>query len=182
MADLPKPYKMIIDFVTGKEIPEVGSETNRQAVERFLVLEKGYAKEDIEVDVDIAFEVAGETYRSQIDLIVSVGSENKRYMAIKCAAGSLGSCEREILAAARILDRYQIPISVVSDGKTAIVIDSVSGKKTGENFDAIPSKTEALESLKNTSLLPCPEKRIEREKLIFRTYNCEYVNVARKLP
>ena len=71
MADLPKPYKMIVDFVTGKEIPEVGAEANRQAVEQFLVLEKGYAREDIEIDVDIAFEVAGETYRSQIDLILS---------------------------------------------------------------------------------------------------------------
>ena len=87
------------------------------------------------------------------------------------------------MAAARLFDEnYQIPISVVSDGKTAIVIDTVSGKKLGENFDAVPSKTEALESLKKTSLEPCPEKRIEREKLIFRTYNCEYVNVARKLP
>ena len=162
MVDLPKPYKMINDFVTGKEIAEVGSEANRQAVERFLVLEKGYDREDIEVDVDIEFDVAGETYRSQIDLIVSVGSKNIRCMAIKCAAGSLGSCEREILAAARILDRYQIPLSVVSDGKTAIVMDTVSGKKIGDNFDAIPTRTEALEHLKDTSLLPCPEKRVER--------------------
>ena len=182
MADIPKPYKMIVDFVTGREIPEVGAEANRQAVAKFLVEEKGFTREDIEVDVAIAFDVAGEAYRSQVDLVVSVGEDRTRYMAIKCAAGSLGSCEREILAAARLLEHYQIPLSVASDGNTAIVIDTVSGKKNGEGMDAIPDKSQALERLKQITLQPYPKERIERERLIFRTYNCEYVNIARNLP
>ncbi len=182
MSDIPKPYKMIVDFVTGQKIPEVGAEANRQAVERFLIIEKGFAKEDIQVDVEIAFEVAGDAYRSQVDLVVSVDGGRTRYMVIKCAPGSLGSCEREILAAARILDKYQIPLSVVSDGKMAVVIDTVSGKRIGEGLDALPSKAEAFEKLKAKDLQSYPPERIEREKLIFRTYNCEYVNVARKLP
>ena len=41
---------MITDFVTGKEIPNVGAEENRQMVARFLVKEKGFSKEDIEID------------------------------------------------------------------------------------------------------------------------------------
>jgi len=182
VSDIPKPYKMIVDFVTGQKIPEIGAEANRQAVERFLVMEKGFAKEDIQVDVEIAFEVDGDAYRSQVDLVASVDGGRTRYMAIKCAPGSLGSCEREILAAARILDKYQIPLSVVSDGKTAVVIDTVSGKRIGEGLDALPSKADASEKLKAKGLQPYPPERIEREKLIFRTYNCEYVNVARKLP
>ena len=182
MSDIPKPYKMIVDFATGRKIPEIGAEANRQAVERFLVMEKGFAREDIQVDVEIAFEVAGDAYRSQLDLVVSIDGGRTRYMVIKCAAGSLGSCEREILAAARILDNYQIPLSVVSDGKTAVVIDTVSGKQIGEGLDALPSKADALEKLKAKDLQPYPPERIDREKLIFRTYNCEYINVARKLP
>ena len=87
---------MITDFVTGKEIPNVGAEENRQMVERFLVNEKGFSKEDIEVDVDIEMTVAGELYRSQIDLVVSVDGGVTRFMAVKCAAASLGSREREI--------------------------------------------------------------------------------------
>ena len=53
MSSTLKPYKLITDYITGKEVPNIGAEENRQALERFLVEEKGYFKEDIEVDVDI---------------------------------------------------------------------------------------------------------------------------------
>ena len=147
MSDTLKPYSMITDFVTGKEIPNVGAEENRQMVEQYLVNEKGFSKQDVAVDVDIEITVAGELYRSQIDLVVSVdgGDESTRFMAIKCAAASLGSREREILAAARLLGENQLPFSVVSDGQKAIVLDTVSGKKLGEGLNAIPSKAQAQE-------------------------------------
>jgi hypothetical protein len=173
---------MITDFVTGKDLPNVGAEVNRQAIERFLVEQKGYLKEDIQIDADIEMIVAGELYRSQLDLVVSVDGGKTRFMAIRCVAGSLGSREREIVAAARLLlDNYQIPFSIVSDGKTAIVLDTVSGKKTGEGMDTIPSKKEAIEKLESIDLLPFPKDRLEREKLIFRTYDSENVNVQRNI-
>jgi hypothetical protein len=183
LADILKPYRMIEDFVTGRDVPEIGAESNRQAVERLLVIEKGYAKEDIEVDAQIEFEVGKERYASQVDLVVSVYAGATRVMAIKCAPGSLGSCEREILAAARLLDpRYQIPFAVVSDGKTATVLDTASGKKIGEGIASIPEKNAARDIMKTVTLIACPAERLERERLIFRTYNSEYVNVARRLP
>jgi hypothetical protein len=183
MSDTLKPYSMITDFVTGKEIPNVGAEENRQMVERFLVNEKGYSKEDIAVDVDLAITIGGETYRSQIDLVVSAdgGYGPTRLMAIKCAAASLGSREREILAAARLLAENQIPFSVVSDGKTAIVLDTISGKKRGEGLNAIFSIAEAREILKEIKPLPFPIEKREREKLIFRSFDSMNVNVGRNL-
>lgn len=181
--DLPKPYQTIRDFVTGKVVPDVGAEANRQAVERLLVLEKGYDRKDIEVDADISFSVAGERYSSQVDLIVSVGGRLERVMVIKCVAGSLGSCEREALASARIVDpRCQIPLAVVTDGTSALVLDSESGKKIGEGLSAIPDKTAAAKLMATLVRRPLSSGRIERERLIFRTYNCAYVNIARRLP
>jgi hypothetical protein len=103
-------------------------------------------------------------------------------MAIKCAAGSLGSREREILAAARLLEDYQIPLAVVSDGQNAVVFDTLSGRKVGEGLNALPTKAEALKTLETLKLQPYPEERLERERLIFRTYDVENVNVARNLP
>jgi len=174
---------MLIDYVTGKSIPNVGAEENRQMVERFLVDEKGYSKEEVAVDVDIEITVAGEIYRSQIDLVVGVEDEygSIRLMAIKCAAASLGSREREILAAARLLAENQIPFSVVSDGRTAIVLDTVSGKKLGEGLNAIFSKAEAREKVKEIKPLPFPKEKREREKLIFRSFDSMNVNVGRNL-
>ena len=183
MSDTLKPYSMITDFVTGKEIPNVGAEENRQMVEQYLVNEKGFSKQDVAVDVDIEISVAGELYCSQIDLVVSVddGHGPTRFMAIKCAAASLGSREREILAAARLLGENQLPFSVVSDGKTAIVLDTVSGKKLGEGLNAIPSKAQAQEKLKEIKPLPFPKEKREREKLIFRSFDSMNVNVGRNL-
>jgi len=179
LADLNKPVDVIIDFITGKEIPDVGPEANRQRVERVLVEQKGYAKEDIEVDVPLEIEIGGKDYRSNVDLVVSL--DGKRLMAVKCVAGSLGSREREIVAASRLLNKYQIPFSVASDGKTAIVLDTVSGKKMGEGLNAIPSKEEIKKSSAATQLEPLPQKRLEKEKLIFRSYDSMNVNVRRNM-
>ena len=172
---------MITDFVTSKDIPNIGAEENRQAVERFLVEKKGYLKEDIQIDVDIQMSVAGDSYQSQLDLVVSTDGGKTRFMVIRCAAGSLGSREREVVAAARLLDNYPIPLSVVSDGKTAIVLDTVSGKTIGQELDAIPSKETAIKRLKSLALQPLPKNRREKEKLIFRTYDRDNVNVQRNI-
>lgn len=178
MTDVKKSYEMITDFITGKKVPDIGAEANRQAVERFLVNEKGFSKEDIEIDNNIELVIAGELYNSQIDLVVCV--DGARYMAIKCAAASLGSREREIIAASRLLESYQIPFSVVSDGKTAIILDTVSGKKIGEGLNAVPSKDDLKEKVNFSELIPFPDKRLEKEKLIFRSYDIMNVNVQRR--
>ena len=172
-------FSTVIDFVTGEQVPDMGAESNRQALERILVNTLGYEKKDVAVDVDIEMSISGEPYRSQIDLVVSVDSV--RFMAVKCAAGSLGSREREILAAARLLDTYQIPLSIVSDGKTAIVLDTITGKKIGEGLHIIPAKAQAREIIQSASLQPLALERIEREKLIFRSYDSMNVNVRRNL-
>jgi hypothetical protein len=175
---------MIEDFVTGKKIPDIGAESNRQVIEKMLVIEKAYAKDDIEVDAEIAFAIDGERYTSTIDLVVTVVVDNApmRFAVVKCVAGSLGSCEREILAAARLLDPgYQIPIAVVSDGVSAVVLDSIDGKRIGETMKSIPDRYRAVKIAQRTGLIPCPPARLARERLIFRTYDSAYVNVARRL-
>jgi len=125
--------------------------------------------------------VAGELYRSQIDLVVSVDGGATLFMAIKCAAASLGSREREILAASRLLSEHQLPLSVVSDGKTAIVLDTVTGRKLGEGLPAILSKAEARGKLRAFKPSPFPKDKREREKLIFRSYDSMNVNVQRNI-
>jgi hypothetical protein len=172
---------MVTDFITGQEIPNIGAEENRQTVARYLVNQKGYSKENIEPDVKIEMEIAGEPYQSQVDLVVGIEGETLPIMAIKCAAGSLGSREKEILAAARLLLDYQIPFAVVSDGQTAIVLDTVSGKEVGNGMQAIPSKAAASDMLRSYRPVRLPEKQLERQKLIFRTFDSDNVNVQRNI-
>jgi hypothetical protein len=179
MSDTLKPVAMLADFITGRLVPNIGAEENRQAIERYLVERKGYAREDIEVDVPIEMDIAGERYRSVVDLVVRVGG--RRMVAFRCAAGSIGSYEREILAAARLLSDYQVPWAAASDGKDAVVLDTVSGRRVGVGLDGIPARAELEAHLPALEFKALPQDRRLREQLIFRTYDREAVNRAGRL-
>jgi len=179
MKNASGTHETIVDFVTGKKVPNVGVEEHRQIVERFLVEEKGYQREDIEVDAEIAFTLGEERFCSEVDLVVQVNGT--RFMVIKLAPGSLGSRHREALAAARLLDTYQIPISVITNGKDAEILDSVTGTLLDQGIAAIPAKQDAVARLSDIVLEPYPEAKLEREKIIFRSYDQMNVNVQRNL-
>ncbi|MDI6889396.1 MAG: type I restriction enzyme HsdR N-terminal domain-containing protein [Thermodesulfovibrionales bacterium] len=158
----------ICDFITGQLFIDTDDERIRQGIERLLIEEKGYSKFDIEVDREFEIVLGEEINRSKVDLVVSV--EEKIFMVIKCARGSLVSREREVLSCARILDIYQIPFTVVTNGEDAEVLDTISGEVIGNGLEAIPSKSQILEILKGMEFKRLPEKRIEMEKRIYLAF------------
>jgi hypothetical protein len=168
----------ITDFLTGREIPNIGSEMNRQALEQYLVEDRGFEKKELLVDQPLSLMIQGELYHTTVDMMITV--DDKKIMAVKCAAGSLGSREREALAMARLAEAYQIPYAIVSDGKTAHILDTVSGKKIGQGLPAIPSRSEIREQLPQLLFQEFPAEKKEREKLIFRSYDSMNINVAGK--
>ncbi len=166
--------RQVIDFITGEPKADAGSEANRQLMERVLVEQKGYSRDDVEVDVEIVLDEDAGHYRSKLDLVVTVNGH--RYMVIKCAPGSLDSREREVIAAARLLDDYQIPLAVATDGRTAIVWDGVTAQCLGKGMEAIPSKSQAVETFDPASVTPLDEKRRPRQQLIFKSYDSMNIN------
>ena len=159
----------ICDFITGQAFLDTDDERIRQKIEQLLIEEKGYSKQDIEVDREFEIVVDEEKYRPKVDLIVSV--KGKRFMIIRCARGSLVSREREVISCARILNTYQIPYAAVTNGEDAEVIDTITGEVIGYGLEAIPSKTQILETLEKTEFKSLPEKRIEKEKRIFLAFD-----------
>ncbi|MCG6910218.1 MAG: type I restriction enzyme HsdR N-terminal domain-containing protein [Deltaproteobacteria bacterium] len=166
----------IIDYLTGQKVPDVGAEANRQAVERHLVEEKGYDRQEIHRNTPIHLDMGGQAYDSQVDLTIKL--DGRTLMVVKCAPGSLDSREREIVAAARLLEPRPVPLAVVSDGKTAILWDAVTGKEIGNGLDAIPGKADLVQRFKGVEFQPLDMQRLKREKLIFRSYDSMNVNVA----
>jgi hypothetical protein len=175
----PKPYDMLVDYVTDNKVPNIGAEEVRQQVERFLLEAKGYGKDDIEVDAPLEVTIGDKEIRSNVDLVVSVSG--KRFMVLKCVPGSLGSRHRETLAAARLLEAYQIPFSVVTDGNNAELLDTVTGEMIDDGMEAIPCRDDAMAKLKRLKMEPFPKEKLEGEKIIFRSYDEMNVNVQRKL-
>jgi hypothetical protein len=164
----------LTDYLTGRPIPAVGVEENRQAVLKYLVEEKGYAKTDLAIDVPITVKLADEVYRSTVDVVVRVAGG--AVFVIKCAAGSLGSREREAISAARLLEAAPLPLAVVSDGVTATVLDTVSGKALGQGLAEIPDPAAATRYLAHHPMAPLDDGRREREGLVFRSYDSMTVN------
>nr|WP_320192328.1 type I restriction enzyme HsdR N-terminal domain-containing protein [uncultured Desulfobacter sp.] len=164
----------ITDYITGKEIDNVGAEASRQIFEKFLVENKGYAKSDILVDVPLTVQFKGEDYPSVIDLIVSV--KDRPFMAITCVAGSIGSYEREILAGARLVYDHIVPFAVSTDARSVIIKDAVTGETIGQGLEAIPDYSQAQALLKKIDAKRLdPEKR-SGEMIIYRSFNLEKIN------
>lgn len=166
---------VIVDFITGQPVSNVGAEVNRQRVEHYLIETKGYRREDVVVDAPIDVEIDGDVYRSTVDLVVQIAG--RPLMAVKCAAGSLGSREREIVSAARLYGAAPLLLAVVSDGSSATVLDVATGKKKGEGLSAIPHRTEAIGLAQADAPSPIAPDRLTREKLVFRSYDSMNVNV-----
>jgi len=160
-------------------IPEETRHNIRDKVERFLREEKGYAREDLEFGQAVEVVIGEKRVSPVLDIVIRL--RDKRLIAINCAPGSVVSREMEVLSMARLLDSYQIPFSVVTNGEESELLDTHTGKVIGEGLQAIPSKAQALEQLRAVEFKPLPEKKAEQAKRVLLVSNvvkcpvvCEY--------
>ena len=158
-----------IDYITGRTILDTDDERARQKVARFLVEEKGYSKEDIEVRREIPLNVDGNRATSRVDFVIRLNGQ--AFAIIIFGPGSLVSRERSTLAAARLIESYEVPVAVVTNGKDAEVMETKSGSLIAEGLEAIPSKEEALERIRTLYFEKVPGKRLYMEKRILYTFD-----------
>jgi len=145
-------------------IPEETRHNIREKVERFLREDKGYAPEDLELGQIVEVVIGEKRVAPVLDIVIRL--RDKRLIAIKCAPGSVVSREMEVLSMARLLDSYQIPFSVATNGEEGELLDTVTGKVIGKGLEAIPSKAQALEWLERVDFKPLPEKKVEQAKRV----------------
>jgi hypothetical protein len=141
----------------------------RKMVFYLLVEKKGYLPEDIEKRVIFEVKLGQETAYSSVDFLISIAG--KKAMVIKCAAGSLSSRERQVLAAARLVGSTPVPVAVVADPVNAEVLDVATGKVLGEGFGAIPVRDRIIQLLSEYSLTPLSPERLEKEKRILLAFD-----------
>ena len=132
-----------IDFITGKIIVDTHDERVRQIIAKILINEKGFLKNDIELKRKIEINIEGNKGIVNVDFIVRVNG--KVFMVIIFGPGSLVSRERSSLAAARLVESYEVPYCVITNGDNAEVMETRSGKVVDKGINAILSKKEALE-------------------------------------
>jgi len=159
----------LIDYLSGREIPFSNRDNIRQKLVKSLVEEKGYRKEDIALDREIRFEIEGQPACSLVD--ISIGFSDKTFMVFKCAAGSIVSRERQIIATARLLEDYVIPFAVVTNGVNLELLDPITEKVIGNGMPSIPTRRELFENSKEITLKPANRKKLVYEQRILYTYD-----------
>jgi Type I restriction enzyme R protein N terminus (HSDR_N) len=165
----PELPDRLTDYLTGAEIPFSNKDNIRQKILRFLIEERGYLKSDIEVDREILFEADGEKFRSFVDIAITIGG--RTLMVWKCASGSLVSRERQIIAAARLLEDHVVPLSAVTNGKDLEVLDSCSEKMIGGGFEAVPCRGDLLKQVEDLPGREMKNGKIIYEQRILSTYD-----------
>ncbi len=157
------------DFITGRKIDDTVDEQVRQKIARFLVEKKGYQKEDIDARRKIRLTVDGNAGEIMVDFIIKPGGTP--FILINFAPGSIVTRERSTLAAARLVEDYEIPISVITNGIDTHVMDTKSGKIIARGLDKIFSKKEAFDKIAELVLEKISETRLEKERRILYTFD-----------
>ncbi|MFO7761297.1 MAG: type I restriction enzyme HsdR N-terminal domain-containing protein [Thermodesulfobacteriota bacterium] len=166
-------YGYCTDYVTGESVVDTDDERYRQELARFLVEEKGYSKDNLEVRQIIETNFSGFFVRSKIAVVVS--HRNRRCMIIRYAPGSLVTRERPAIAAARVLDdSYQIPLAVIVNGEEGELLDTLSGRVIATGYEGIPDKAYIEENFAGLTFPAPPEgKKREKELRILNAYDLE---------
>ena len=159
----------IIDYLSGREIPFSNRDNIRQKLVKELVEGKGYRNGDISLDREIRFEMEGRRFCSLVDLALGFGG--KTLMVFKCAAGSVVSRERQVIATARLLEDYIIPYAVVTNGVNIELLDTLTEKVLGDGMASVPTRLELSEKAKDLTLKPTNKKKLVYEQNVLYTYD-----------
>ena len=157
------------DFITGREITDTDDERYRQKLARYLVEIKGYSREEIDVKRRMEMTIDGKKVLSMVDFVVKV--EGISFLVIRYGPGSIVTRERPALASARIIEEFQVPFTIVTNGEDAEVLDTATAEVIGTGLDCIPDRNSALEQLKKIKPHRLPQKQLDAEKRILSAYD-----------
>lgn len=146
----------------------IKEEIIRQKIQGLLLGEKGYVSEDIAEEVPFDLETDREVFQLKVSLVIQI--EGRPLVLIKCGAGSVLARERPALALSRLFGEYQVPLTIVTNGEEATILNTLTGETLGCGLEAIPGKKSLLSQLADLKWLPLPEKRIKLEKRILSAF------------
>lgn len=127
------------DLITGELLPYSDDEYIRQDAEA-LLLERGYGREDVEVDVVRCLEVDGCSLVVKADLLIH--AQGRPALIMRCARGSLVTREKEVIACARLLNEVWVPFAMTFNKDSAELLETASGKILEQGRTALPDPNE----------------------------------------
>jgi hypothetical protein len=133
-----------------------------------LTMEKKFHPGEIEIDPEFNLTLSDCEITVSVDFIINFPSES--FMVIKCSPTAIESWERYVISFAKVIKDYQIPYAVVTDGDNARIIDILTGSIVSESLSSLFNREEALDKMRDFKKIPCPAKRLEKEKRIIYAF------------
>jgi hypothetical protein len=161
----------LVDFITGETLKDTHDERYRQKIGRFLVTRKGYLKTDIEPRKPLTVQADEKKAILKIDFIITLAG--RVCMLVKYGPGSLVTRRRAALAAARLIAPYQVPVAVVTNGKDAEIIKTVSAEVVAQGLDSIPAKSDLEQIAANEPFPAISDRQAELESRILYCYEVD---------
>jgi hypothetical protein len=94
-------------------------------------------------------------------------------MVIRFGPGSIVSRERPALAVSRLIESYQVPIAVVTNGEDAEILDGGTGKIIGRGLESIPSRAEMVDRVRTYTFPAMPAERALMESRVAYCYEID---------
>ena len=158
----------IIDYITGNLVIDTDDERVRQTIAKFLVEKKGYLKTDIDVGRKISLIVDGNQAETTVDFIINIAG--KSFAAVIFGPGSIVTRERSTLASARLVENYEVPYAIITNGKNTEIMETESGKVIAKGLFSIWHKTDAQKKAADHIYKTVCDKRKEKEERILYVY------------
>lgn len=167
----PEERKELIARRVGMEEYLAGLELTfvQRKVAEFLLTQKGYPEEDIEVNKNFKVSVTDTSFDVTADIVLK--AEGIRFLVIKCVMNSMESWERHSTAFCRVVEPCcQIPFAVITDGEGVRTIDVLNGGVSTGGLDSIPSRQDAGRLVRETVMSPYAVEKCEKEKRILYAF------------
>lgn len=136
----------VCDYLTGEQIEETTYEDCRQELSRMFVEELGYPRERLRPKVGVTFPIDGKDYCRVVDL-VAVDDAGWPLLLVFFTAGQPGTFDREIVAAARLIEGGPAPLAIATDTKDAVLHETATGTLVAQGTDAALPDWERLQEL-----------------------------------
>jgi hypothetical protein len=159
------------DYLTGQRLDDTHDERYRQKLARHLVEQCGYAKKELTSRFQLTVTACERRAIIPVDFMVTLSG--KVGMVIKYGPGSLVTRHNPAIAISRVIQPYQIPLVVVTNGEDAHIIDCQTGKLIGEGLMNIPAKKN-LESIMHQHVFEAvPVKMVEMANQIIYAFEVD---------
>lgn len=132
---------VLVDYLTGETRAVTTYEDLRQALARYLVEEKGHARESLRPRYAIGYEIDGGRLEREADIAVFCASGQLCMLLIFCA-GQINTYTREALAMARLALPEPAPLVAVTDTREAALLAVPTGVVLARGLDALPGKAD----------------------------------------